>query len=402
MNSFLIRFGPYRHVGFYGEFFLSRFVSPETTLPNMYLKNLTSVNFKNFQESVLEFVPRLNCFIGDNGAGKTNLLDAIYYLSFTKSFFNSVDNLNVRHGESWFMLKGNYERTGQDEEIICSYQDNQKKQIKRNSKVYRKMSEHIGLLPLVMVSPGDSILIMGGSEERRRFMDGVISQFDSGYLHDLIRYNRVLLQRNNILKQAAQGHATDPEVIDVYDEQLSETGAKIHERRKSFIHDMVPVFQKYYSIISKGVEIVGLDYQSDLFSGSMYDQLKSTFARDRAVQYTTSGIHKDDMNLILGDYPMKKIGSQGQQKTYLIALKLAQFEFITKVSGIKPILLLDDIFDKLDKNRVEQIVKLVSGDQFGQIFITDTNREHLDAILKSVTSDYRLFMVSNGQTEGLS
>ncbi len=368
----------------------------------MYLKNLTAVNFKNFQEVVLEFVPRLNCFIGDNGAGKTNLLDAIYYLSFTKSFFNSVDYMNVRHGENWFMLKGLYDRTGQEEEIICSYQDSQKKQIKRNGKVYRKMSEHIGLLPLVMVSPGDSILIMGGSEERRRFMDGVISQFDSGYLHDLIRYNRVLMQRNNLLKQAAQGQYSDSEVIDVYDEQLSEAGAKIYERRKSFIHDMVPVFQKYYSIISKGVEVVGLEYLSDLSSGLMYDQLKATYARDKVVQYTTSGIHKDDMNLILGEHPMKKIGSQGQQKTFLIALKLAQFEFIANVSGLKPILLLDDIFDKLDKNRVEQIVKLVSGDQFGQIFITDTNREHLDAILRSVTSDYRLFMVTNRKTERMS
>ncbi|HAX95402.1 MAG TPA: DNA replication and repair protein RecF [Prolixibacteraceae bacterium] len=368
----------------------------------MYLKNLTAVNFKNFQEVVLDCVPRLNCFIGDNGAGKTNLLDAIYYLSFTKSFFNSVDHMNVRHGENWFMLKGFYNRTGKEEEIICSYQESQKKQIKRNSKAYRKMSEHIGLLPLVMVSPGDSVLIMGGSEERRRFMDGVISQFDSGYLHDLIRYNRVLMQRNNLLKQVSQGQAPDVEVIDVYDGQLAESGTKIFERRISFIRDMVPVFQKYYSIISRGVEAVGLEYLSDLSSGPMYDQLKATYARDRMVQYTTAGIHKDDMSLILGDHPMKRIGSQGQQKTYLIALKLAQFEFIANVSGIKPILLLDDIFDKLDKNRVEQIVKLVSGDQFGQIFITDTNREHLDAILRSVTSDYRLFMVTNGKTEGVS
>lgn len=363
----------------------------------MHLKSLTVANFKNISETVINFSPRLNCFIGDNGAGKTNILDALYYLSFTKSFFNVVDQLNVKHNESWFLLKGFYERSETEEQIICSFQEGQKKQIKRNNKVYRRMADHIGLLPLVMVSPNDSVLILGGSDERRKFMDSVISQFDSSYLEDLIRYNQILLQRNNMLKQLAQGIHIDPDILEVYDEQLVESGERIFDRRKCFINDLNPVFQKYYTAISKGAESVGLIYQSDLADKQFGGALKDAFSRDRNAQYTTTGIHKDDLILTIGDYPIKKLGSQGQQKTYLVALKLAQFEFIRQVAGVKPILLLDDIFDKLDKHRVEQIVKMVAGEQFGQIFITDTNREHLDTILISVTSDYHIYKVSNGE-----
>lgn len=365
----------------------------------MHLKNLTVANFKNIREIVINFSSRLNCFIGDNGAGKTNILDALYYLSFTKSFFNIVDQLNVNHSENWFLLKGLYERLEEEEQIICSFQEGQKKQVKRNNKVYRRMADHIGLLPLVMVSPSDSVLILGGSDERRKFMDSVISQFDAAYLENLIRYNRILLQRNNILKQLAQGIQIDLDMLEVYDEQLVESGEKIFDRRRSFINDLNPVFQKYYTAISQGAEVVGLIYQSVLVEREFEIALKDSLSRDKVVQYTTVGIHKDDLSLTLGDYPIKKLGSQGQQKTYLVALKLAQFEFISHVVGIKPILLLDDIFDKLDKHRVEQIVKMVAGEQFGQIFITDTNREHLDTILKSVTSDYHLYKVINGEIQ---
>ncbi len=363
----------------------------------MHLRNLTVANFKNISETVIDFSPRLNCFIGDNGAGKTNVLDALYYLSFTKSFFNAADQMNVNHGENWFLLKGQYEREGAEEHIICSFQEGQKKQVKRNSKVYRRMADHIGLLPLVMVSPGDSVLIVGGSEERRKFIDGVVAQFDAAYLNDLMRYSRILLQRNNLLKQAAQGLPVDNDVFGVYDEQLVGAGIRIHEQRKNFIIELNPVFQKYYTAISKGAETVGLVYKSDLDEKNFADALSESFQRDRSAQYTTVGLHKDDLQLTLGGYPVKKIGSQGQQKTYLVALKLAQFEFISQISGIKPILLLDDIFDKLDKKRVEQIVKMVDSEHFGQIFITDTNREHLDAILLTVTSDYRIFKVINGE-----
>lgn len=368
----------------------------------MHLKNLTVANFKNISEALLDFSPRLNCLIGNNGAGKTNILDALYYLSFTKSFFNPVDQMNIKHSETWFMLKGAYERMGMEEQIICSLQDGQKKQVKRNTKAYRRMAEHIGLLPLVMVSPNDAVLITGGSEERRKFMDGVISQFDQAYLENLIRYNRVLLQRNNYLKQINQGWQPDPDMLELYDEQLVETGVRIHERRQGFIAELNPVFQKFYTAISQGAENVGLIYQSDL-EGKPYGMaLKDSLQRDKSLQYTTAGIHKDDLVLTLGDFPIRKQGSQGQQKTYLVALKLAQYEFIQSVSGIKPILLLDDIFDKLDKNRVEQIVKMVEGEQFGQIFITDTNREHLDKILEQLTTEYVIFKVDKGQINAVA
>ena len=363
----------------------------------MYLRNLTVSNFKNIREASLSFSPRLNCLIGNNGAGKTNLLDALYYLSFTKSFFISVDQLNVLHQEKWFMLKGYYERSGSEEEIICSFQDGQKKTVKRNSKMYRRMADHIGLLPLVMVSPNDAVLITGGSDERRKFMDGVISQYDAEYLDDLLRYNRILLQRNNLLKQMVQDNSPLSEMIEVYDEQLAVSGLRIHEKRKVFISDLIPVFQKYYSGISGNAEQVGLFYQSDLSEGDFQEMLKMVYKKDRIAQFTTTGIHKDELVLTLSGYPIRKIGSQGQQKTYLVALKLAQFEFISRISGIRPILLLDDIFDKLDRNRVEQIVKLVAGEQFGQIFITDTNREHLDLILQTVAEHYHLFRVEGGQ-----
>lgn len=363
----------------------------------MYLRNLTVSNFKNIRDADLCFSPRLNCLIGNNGAGKTNLLDALYYLSFTKSFFIPVDQMNILHQEKWFMLKGNYDRSGFDEEIICSFQDGQKKTIKRNSKGYKRMADHIGLLPLVMISPNDAVLITGGSEERRKFMDGVISQYDSEYLEDLLRYNRTLLQRNNLLKQMVHDNTLLYDVIEVYDEQMAITGRRIHAKRNVFINDLIPVFQHYYSSISGNAEKVGLSYQSDLREGNFPEMLKAVFKKDRQAQFTTTGIHKDELILTLSDYPIRKIGSQGQQKTFLVALKLAQFEFISKISGICPILLLDDIFDKLDRDRVEQIVKLAAGEQFGQIFITDTNREHLDLILHSVAEHYRIFRVENGR-----
>jgi DNA replication and repair protein RecF len=363
----------------------------------MYLKNLVVNNFKNIREASLSLSPRLNCLIGNNGAGKTNVLDALYYLSFTKSFFISMDQMNVCHGEKWFMIKGHYERSGSDEQIICSFQEGQKKVVKRNSKNYRRMADHIGLLPLVMVSPNDAVLILGGSDERRKFMDGVISQYDPDYLEDLLRYNRLLLQRNNLLKQLALGSTNDTDVLEVYDVQMALTGNRIYARRTSFITELIPLFQKFYAEISGNAEQVGLTYQSDLKNGDYLETLKSSFARDKLAQYTTCGIHKDELQLTLAGYPIRKLGSQGQQKTYLIALKLAQFDFIYRIAQISPILLLDDIFDKLDRNRVEQIVKLVSGEQFGQIFITDTNREHLDTILQSLTEHYHIFRMDQGQ-----
>lgn len=365
----------------------------------MHIENISILNFKNINEVQVEFSPKLNCFIGKNGAGKTNMLDAVYYLSFCKSFFNSVDQLNINHQESFFMLNGNYRRLESDETISCGLKKGQKKQFKRNSKVYKKLVNHIGLLPLVMITPSDVDLIVGGSEERRKFMDGVISQYNQNYLDDLLKYNRALLQRNNLLKQFASDRYFDADLLDFWDMQLIENGTRIHEQRTKFVKKLIPVFQYYYSFISQGNEEVGLVHQSSLYEKSFEEILKESLSKDRVIQYTTQGIHKDDLILNIGEYPIKKLGSQGQKKTYLVALKLAQFDFVKEISGIKPILLLDDIFDKLDMHRVEQIVKVVAGEQFGQIFMTDTNREHLDSIIKKMDTDFRIFNVDSGKVD---
>lgn len=362
----------------------------------MHIEEISIVNFKNINEVNIGFSPKLNCFIGKNGAGKTNMLDAIYYLSFCKSFFNASDQLNINHNEKYFMLNGMYRRQESNENISCGIQQGQKKQFKRNTKPYKKLQEHIGLIPLVMISPSDSELILGGSDERRKFMDGVISQYNQNYLDDLLKYNRALQQRNNLLKQFAADRYFDKELLAIWDNQLVEYGKRIHGQRAQFVEKLIPVFQRYYSFISQGSEEVDLIHQSDLYDNDLENALNEAQSKDRVVQHTTVGIHKDDLVLTLGDYPIKKLGSQGQKKTYLVALKMAQFEFLKEISGLSPILLLDDVFDKLDQSRVEQIISTVAGEQFGQIFITDTNREHLDTIIKKLHADFRIFKVENG------
>lgn len=367
----------------------------------MFIRNLTVVNYKNLVQIDLQFSPKLNCFIGNNGVGKTNLLDGLFYLSFCKSYFNLSDSQNVRHNEDFFVLQGKYDRSGEAEDIYCGFKTGNKKVFRRNKKEYDRLSDHIGLLPLVMISPADATLIQGGSEERRRFMDSVISQYDRPYLEWLLKYNRALLQRNNLLKFFASNHQFDLDSLSIWDEQLVVLGEKIHQKRLEFLTALLPVFQKYYDFISQGHEQVGLEYHSQLKDKSLRMQLQESLAKDRVLQYTTVGIHKDDLTLNIGDYGIKKMGSQGQIKTYLIALKFAQYDFVRSVNGVKPILLLDDIFDKLDSVRVGQIVKLVSDSNFGQIFITDTNREHLDGIIgETGGTDYKIFVVADGQVVG--
>lgn len=362
----------------------------------MHIQHLALVNFKNFEEADLKFSSNLNCFIGNNGAGKTNLMDAIYYLSFCKSFSSAIDGLNIRHEEEFFVVQGKYQRLEQDEHIYCGLKRGQKKHFKRNKKEYKKLSEHIGLLPLIIITPSDINLIMGGSDERRRFLDGLISQYDQVYLDNLIRYNRALLQRNKLLKQFASERFFSEESLEVWSDQLVHYGQLIHEKRVEYLQKLQPIFQQYYELISSGKEQIEMIHESKLNENDLGSLLKESIAKDRILQYTSVGIHKDDILFNLGDYPIKKLGSQGQKKTYLVALKLAQFDFIKELSGMTPILLLDDIFDKLDKNRVEQIVKLVANDHFGQIFITDTNREHLDQIITEIEADYKIFQVVEG------
>jgi len=344
----------------------------------MYLQKLSLINFKNIESQSFDFQEKINCFVGQNGVGKTNVLDAIYYLSFAKSYFNAVALQNIRHGEGFFMVEGDYYLNDRNEKIICSLKRGQKKVLKRNGKSYEKFSEHIGQLPLVIISPADRDLVTEGSDTRRKFMDGVISQQNKSYLKDLISYNKVLSQRNALLKYFAANRTFDALNLNVYDEQLSEYGARIYEVRKLFLAEFIPIFNEKYQVISGNKEIVNLKYKSQLHDFSMQALLKNSLEKDKIIQYTTSGIHKDDLSFEIDNYAIKKFGSQGQQKSYLIALKLAQFEFIKQQSKVTPILLLDDIFDKLDESRVSQIIALVSKDTFGQIFITDTQGTELN------------------------
>ncbi|MDP4209630.1 MAG: DNA replication/repair protein RecF [Bacteroidota bacterium] len=359
-----------------------------------FLRNLTLLNFKNYEDVSLQFCDKINCFVGDNGIGKTNILDSIYYLSLCKSFFSGVDSLNIRHGHEFFVIQGEYAREDKTENIYCGVKQGFKKVFRRNNKEYDRLSEHIGLLPVVMVSPADSGLIIEGSEERRKFIDAVLSQFDHQYLDDLLRYNRVLTQRNLLLKDFARSNWFDADMVEMWDEQLVASGVRIFEKRKLFISNLIPVFQEYYEFVSGGKEKVELSYESRLLTGDFANMLKNSIEKDRKLQHTSVGIHKDDLLLSLSGFPIKRVGSQGQQKTFLVALKLAQFDYIKKEAGTFPLLLLDDIFDKFDAHRVAKIINLVASKNFGQIFITDTSSERMSEILKQIDGEYRLFHIS--------
>jgi DNA replication and repair protein RecF len=360
----------------------------------MYLQSLSIFNYKNIRQAEIEFSPKINCFIGSNGSGKTNALDTIYYLSYCKSHNNSIDTQNIAHDADFFVIQGKYIINGVEEDIHCGLKRKQRKIFKRNKKEYDRLSEHMGVLPLVLISPDDSKLIAEGSDERRRFIDSIISQHNKEYLYTLIRYNNALSQRNSLLKN----RITDNSIFEIWEEQLAELGSFIYEKRIEFIEQFIPIFESFYQFLSENNESVSLRYISHLQnSDSLQNQLSKSRERDSILGYTTKGIHKDELEMLLGNYPIKKEGSQGQNKTYLIALKFAQFDFLKRLSKITPILLLDDIFDKLDSNRVKQIIRLVSEDNFGQIFITDTNREHLDEILKQIQQDARIFTVEKGE-----
>ena len=357
----------------------------------MILKTLSLLNYKNFDSKTFEFDQTINCFVGNNGVGKTNVLDAIYHLSFGKSYFNPVASQNIKHDEDFFVLNGEYFKNDEIENIVVSLKKGQKKVIKRNSKVYDKFSDHIGFLPLVIISPADRDLIIEGSDTRRKFIDSVISQSNKSYLTYLINYNKVLSQRNSLLKYFAANHTYNQDTIDVYNEQLSQYGSEIFEIRKAFLDTFVPLFKARYKAISNTTENINLTYNSNLFEDDLISLLKHNINKDKALQYTSVGVHKDDLIFTIDDHPIKKFGSQGQQKSFLIALKLAQFDCLKSQSGTNPILLLDDIFDKLDENRVAQIIKLVDDENFGQIFISDTHTDRTEAAVKQVHQSYKIF-----------
>lgn len=362
----------------------------------MQLKNLNLLNFKNYSEADLSFSPDVNAFTGDNGAGKTNLLDAIHYLSLCKSYFNPVDSQQIKQSADFFMLQGRFEKSDYEELISCSLKKNQKKQFKRNKKEYQRLADHIGLFPLVMISPNDAGIILDGSDERRRFIDNVISQTDNRYLDELIIYNKNLLNRNLLLKQIAETGRYDPALMEIFDGQLTVSGNKIFAKRKEFMASFTPLFEKHYRYISEGAEQVELVYESPLFEEPFDILLKKFAERDRILQRTGAGIHKDELAFTIEGMPMKKFGSQGQQKSFLIALKLAQYSFLDQEKGFKPLLLLDDIFDKLDEKRTRKLMQMVSEDDFGQIFITDTSRERIERIFNELQVKVAIFEIDKG------
>ena len=369
----------------------------------MILEKLSIINYKNIAEATLELSPKMNCLIGQNGVGKTNVLDAIYYLSFCRSANNPIDSQVIRHGEEFFMIEGEYsgewrvDTVNSKLTISCGMKRGSKKHFKKNKKEYKRLSEHIGLIPIVVVAPSDTLLIEGGSEERRRLMDMVISQYDPQYIEALNRYNKALQQRNVMLKAEDEPNA---DLMSILEEQMAMEGETIYQKREAFVREMVPIFQRFYETISGHQEQVALNYVSHCQRGPLLEVIQRDRFKDRAVGYSLHGVHRDDLEFSLDGHLMKREGSQGQNKTFVISLKLAQFDFLKRTnSKTTPLLLLDDIFDKLDAQRVEQIVSLVAGDDFGQIFITDTNREHLDKILSASSHDYKIFYVNNGYVQ---
>ncbi len=365
----------------------------------MFLARLSILNFKNHEDSSLELSNNINCFVGNNGSGKTNLLDAIHYLSFTKSYFNSQDALNIKHEQPFLSVEGQFNKDGKEEMVHCVIKRGAKKVMKRNKKSYERLADHIGLFPLVMISPTDTNLILEGSEARRKYLDAVISQFDRAYLEQLIQYGKLIAQRNAVLKQMAKGGRFDNSTLDLYDEQIIPIANHIFEKRKSFLEDLLPVFRAYYRNISGNNEEVTIEYKSKILDASLVDLMLANRERDKLLQYTSVGIHKDDLLFQLDGFPIKKIGSQGQQKTFLMAIKLAQFDFMQAALGYKPMLLLDDVFDKLDENRVEQLMTLVDQHHFGQIFITDTSPERSVYIFNKIQADFKVFHVKEGTIE---
>ena len=360
----------------------------------MYLRKLSLLNFKNITESELTFGPGINCLVGDNGAGKTNVIDAVHYLSMCKSAFGMTDGQTIRHGAEFFLAEGHYTTdSDRQEQVVCTFSRKGGKLLKRNGKEYERLSDHVGLIPAVVISPADSMLISDAAEERRRFLNAFLSTIDRNYLTALIRYNAVLTERNRLLKMQP-----DEVMLSIYDAQLSEQGEKIHARRQEVVRELQPLVAEYYGILSEEREAVELDYKSELNEHALSELLQAARQKDLVNEFTTVGIHRDDLTLKIGGYPLRKYGSQGQQKSFLIALKLAQYHLLARATGEKPILLLDDLFDKLDAGRVEQLLRLVSDASFGQIIITDCNPTRLETILQRAHTAYTLYRVSEGQT----
>ncbi len=356
-----------------------------------HLATLHALHFRNHHEVELELGPEVSCFTGPNGTGKTNLLDAVHYLALGKSYFDPVDMHNIMHGQDMFVVQGRMNTDEGEDTILCSVRKGHRKILSRNRKEYDRLADHVGRYPVVMITPYDGQLILEGSEVRRRFLDGLIAQFDKTYLEALIRYNRALVQRNALLKQQADHGHMDRSAFEPWNEQLIVHGTAINHARSAFMHELVPMLVEHYAGITSGPEGVALEYRSSLSDVPMDELLDLAWERDRAAHYTTAGIHKDDLLFVIDGQPLKRFGSQGQQKTYLIALKLAQFELTAQRTGYKPVLLLDDIFDKIDPQRMRHLLRLLSGHRFAQVLITDTDPTRLHAALDGLDLDTRFF-----------
>lgn len=362
----------------------------------MQINKLSLLNYKNFSQLDLDFNSHINCLVGQNGIGKTNILDAIYHLAFGKSYYNPVSSQNIHHGDDFFVVDGALEISDKNERIVVSFKKGQKKVLKRNAKIYDKISDHIGLIPLVIITPTDRDLILEGSETRRKFMDGVIAQGDKQYLETILKYSKLLSQRNALLKYFAANRTFNSDSLAVYNNQMNDLAEVIYEKRKAFVKVFEPILQQRYKDISNGREEISLQYKSQLNDSENLNELfAEAQQKDLQRQYSTVGTHKDDLKFKINGHSVKKFGSQGQQKSYLIALKFAQYDFLKNIKGFKPIVLLDDIFDKLDENRVAQIIQMVTNEDMGQLFISDTHAERTEDVVKASTENYKMINLSN-------
>ena len=358
-----------------------------------YLKKISIINYKNIVDKEYNLDPKINCFVGNNGVGKTNILDSIYHLALGKSYFNLRNDQLINKNEDFMVIDGLFDLNGKKENIICSIKRGDKKNLKRNGKTYKKFSNHIGLIPVVLISPYDNDLINEGSSERRKFIDSIISQNNKEYLINLIAYSRVIQNRNSLLKQYNKSVDFDLDTIKIYDDQIIKLSEPIFMARKNFFNDFKDLVIEKYDQISENQEKISIEYKSDLFDSEIKNLIENSFQKDIILQYTSSGIHKDDFIFNLDGSRIKKFGSQGQQKSFLIALKLAQFEYLKNKTGNSPILLLDDIFDKLDLIRVKRIVEIVNSTNFGQLFLSDTDRERIEKVLSSLNLSSKIFDV---------
>jgi len=361
----------------------------------MHLETLHLLNFKNYLEANLPFSPRINVLVGKNGSGKTNLLDAIHYLALTRSAFSGSDHHCIRHGQQHFFLRGLFKKADNRVEITCAFQNGSKKVLKEGLNEYQKLSDHIGKYPVVLIAPDDTSLVKEGSEGRRKFFDSIISQLDHVYLDSLIQYNQALRQRNALLKIFFETNTSDAAALETYDDMLVRFGTTVNERRKAFVGEYGPVFKGFYHFIADEEE-ADIRYRSELEETDFREGLMSSRSRDLGLQRTVFGIHRDDYHFTLGSGDLKRLGSQGQQKSFIIALKLAQFEILKKQKGFRPILLLDDIFDKLDDFRIEKLLELIKNDELGQLFITDARPDRTAALLKQINVSSSVFTVTGG------